>query len=69
MNTDWFNGFWAVIFIMTFACTSNHIMFLTNAVRSVDYHTIEVARNMGAKPLTVFFKVVMPTFLSLLYLF
>lgn len=61
LNPDWFQGFGAVLFIMTFACTSNHIMFLTNAVRSVDYHTIEASRNMGAKPLTVFFKVVLPT--------
>lgn len=30
-------------------------MFLTNAVRSVDYHTIEAARNMGAKPLYCIF--------------
>lgn len=61
LNPDWFQGFGAVLFIMTFACTSNHIMFLTNAVRSVDYHTIEASRNMGAKPLTVFFRVVLPT--------
>lgn len=47
MNTDWFNGFWA-IFIMTFACTSNHIMFLTNAVRSVDYHTIGGCKKYGS---------------------
>ncbi|CYW20848.1 TPA: iron ABC transporter permease [Streptococcus suis] len=67
MNADWFHGFGAVLFIMTFACTSNHIMFLTNAVRSVDYHTIEASRNMGAKPMTVFFKVVLPTFKPTLF--
>lgn len=67
MNPDWFHGFGAVLFIMTFACTSNHIMFLTNAVRSVDYHTIEASRNMGAKPMTVFFKVVLPTFKPTLF--
>lgn len=60
-NTNWFVGYGAVVFIMTFACTSNHILFLTNAVRSLDYHTIEAAKNMGAKPSTIFFKVVMPT--------
>ncbi|MGT2755585.1 ABC transporter permease [Streptococcus ovuberis] len=67
LNPDWFHGFGAVLFIMTFACTSNHIMFLTNAVRSVDYHTIEASRNMGAKPMTVFFKVVLPTFKPTLF--
>lgn len=61
LNANWFQGFGAVLFIMTFACTSNHIMFLTNAVRSVDYHTIEAAKNMGAKPSTVFFRIVLPT--------
>lgn len=61
MNLDWFQGYMAVIFIMTFACTSNHMMFLTNAVRSLDYHTIEAAKNMGAKGGHIFFKVVLPT--------
>ncbi|HIH2981025.1 binding-protein-dependent transport systems inner membrane component [Streptococcus pneumoniae] len=64
---NWFQGFGAVLFIMTFACTSNHIMFLTNAVRSVDYHTIEAAKNMGASPLKVFFSVVFPTFKPTLF--
>lgn len=64
---NWFQGFGAVLFIMTFACTSNHIMFLTSAVRSVDYHTIEASKNMGASPLTVFFRVVFPTFKPTLF--
>lgn len=46
---NWFQGFGAVLFIMTFACTKSHNV-LTNAVRSVDYHTIEAAKNMGASP-------------------
>lgn len=25
--TDWFHGYWAVLFVMTFACTSNHMIF------------------------------------------
>ncbi|CAI3269602.1 ABC transporter permease [Enterococcus cecorum] len=61
LDANWFQGYGAVIFIMTFACTSNHIMFLTNAVRSLDYHTIEAARNMGAKPSTVIWRIVLPT--------
>ena len=60
-DQNWFVGYGAVLFIMTFACTSNHMMFLTNAVRALDYHTIEAARNMGAKASTVFFRVVLPT--------
>lgn len=61
LDPNWFTGYWAVIFIMTFACTTNHIIFLTNAVRAVDGHLIEAARNMGASGARVFFKVVLPT--------
>ena len=67
MNSNWFVGFGAVLFIMTFGCTSNHMMFLRNAVRSVDYHTIEAARNMGATPLNVLFKIVLPTLLPTIF--
>ena len=28
MNKNWFSGFNAVLFTMTFACTSNHMLFL-----------------------------------------
>jgi iron(III) transport system permease protein len=60
MNPDWFVGYGAVIFIMTFACTSNHIMFLSKAVRGLDYYIIEAAKNMGASSSMIFFKVVLP---------
>ncbi|MGD1823200.1 MAG: ABC transporter permease [Pleomorphochaeta sp.] len=61
LNPNWFTGYWAVIFIMTFACTSNHIIFLSNAIKSIDGHIIEAAKNMGAKGSTIFFKIVLPT--------
>ncbi|MGT2784759.1 ABC transporter permease [Streptococcus merionis] len=61
LDPNWFIGYGAVLFIMTFAGTANHTLFLTNAIRSVDYHTIEAARNMGAKPFEVFRKIVLPT--------
>ena len=59
-NTEWFIGYWAVLFIMTFACTSNHMIFLTNAIRNIDQGTIEAARNMGASQFTILRKVVLP---------
>ena len=31
MNRNWFTGYWAVLFVMTFSCTSNHMIFLRNA--------------------------------------
>ena len=59
-NRNWFQGYWAVLFVMTFACTSNHMIFLRNAMRSVDFQTVEAAQNMGAKPGTIIWRVVLP---------
>ncbi len=61
MDPNWFVGFGAVLFIMTFSGTSNHMMFLTSAIRGLDYHTIEAAKNMGASQKTILFKIVLPT--------
>ena len=66
-NPQWFSGFNAVLFTMTFACTSNHMLFLRNAIRGIDYNTVEAARNMGAKPFKVLFKVVFPTLLPTMF--
>ena len=67
MNRSWFTGFNAVAFTMTFACTSNHALFLRNAIRGIDYNTVEAARNMGAKPFKVLFKVVFPTLMPTMF--
>ena len=67
MNKQWFSGFNAVLFTMTFACTSNHMLFLRNAIRGIDYNTVEAARNMGAKPFTVLWKVVFPTLIPTMF--
>ena len=66
-NTSWFSGFNAVLFTMTFACTSNHALFLRNAIRGIDYNTVEAARNMGAKPFKVLWKVVFPTLVPTMF--
>ncbi len=63
----WFSGFWAVLFTMTFACTSNHMLFLRNGIRSIDYNTVEAARNLGAGPMKVLFRVVFPTLLPTMF--
>jgi len=60
MNPNWFTGYFAVMFVMTFACTSNHIIFLSNAIRGIDYQTVEAAKNMGASFQAILFKVVLP---------
>lgn len=67
MNPNWFSGFNAVLFTMTFACTSNHMLFLRNAIRGIDYNTVEAARNLGAKPFTVLRKVVFPTLIPTMF--
>ena len=60
MNPSWFTGYGAVVFVMTFACTQNHMMFLKNAIHSLDYHTIEAAKNMGSSGGAILFRIVMP---------
>lgn len=60
VDPNWFTGYGAVIFIMTFACTSNHMIFLGNAIRGIDYQTVEAAKNMGASFPTIFARIVFP---------
>lgn len=68
-DRGWFTGYLAVLFVMTFACTSNHIIFLTNAVRGIDYQVIEAARNLGASFWTIISRIIIPllkpTFLAI----
>jgi len=59
-NTGWFQGFWAVLFVMTFATTGNHLIFLRTSIRSVDFQTIEAAKNLGASQFTILRRVVLP---------
>ncbi|MBQ9854986.1 MAG: iron ABC transporter permease [Clostridia bacterium] len=67
LDRNWFSGYKAVLFTMTFACTSNHALFLRNAIRGIDYNTVEAARNMGAGPFKVLWKVVFPTLLPTMF--
>jgi len=62
-NTGWFEGFWAVLFVMTFAATGHHMIFIRNAIRSVDFQTIEAAQNMGASSFTIIRRVLLPVLL------
>lgn len=64
---NWFEGYLPVLFTMTFACTSNHLIFLTNAIRGMDYQIIEAARNMGAKDYTIIFKILIPILKPVLF--
>lgn len=67
MDPKWFTGYGAVLFVMTFAITSNHVIFLSNAIRKVDYQTIEAARNMGASTFYVLRRVVLPVLMPTIF--
>lgn len=60
LDPNWFTGYGAVLFVMTFAITSNHLIFLATALRKIDYQTIEVARNMGASEFKIITQIVLP---------
>lgn len=61
MNPNWFTGFPAVLFVMTFACTTNHMLFFRNGVKGLDNNTIEAAKNLGSSQWQVLKDVVFPT--------
>lgn len=60
MNPHWFTGFTGVLFVHTFAMTTNHILFVKTAFRDIDYSTIEAARSLGVSSMGAFFKVALP---------
>lgn len=59
-NTGWFTGYFGVVFVMTFSVTSNHMIFLRNAIKKVDYHTIEASKNLGASTFKTMWDIVLP---------
>ncbi|MEC6748585.1 iron ABC transporter permease [Marinilactibacillus sp. XAAS-LB27] len=61
INPGWFTGFPAVLFVMTFACTTNHMLFFRNGVKGLDNSTIEAAKNLGGNQWKVLKDVVFPT--------
>lgn len=67
LNRDWFSGYWAVVFVMTFATTTNHMLFLTSSLAKVDYATIEAAKLMGASTWTILRRIVLPVMRPMLF--
>lgn len=61
INREWFSGYLAVVFVLTFSRTTNHLMFLTNSIRSIDNQTIEAAQSMGVSQFNILWKIVLPT--------
>lgn len=59
-TAEWFTGYRAVVFVMTFAATSNHVLFLSSAMQKIDFQTIEAAKNLGASQFYILRRVVLP---------
>lgn len=60
LDREWFSGAAAVIFVMTFATTGNHLLFLTASMAKVDYQTVEAAQQMGASNWSILWNIVLP---------
>lgn len=67
MDRDWFSGYAAVVFVMTFATTTNHMLFLSSALGKVDFQTVEAARLMGATDWTILWRIVLPTLRPMIF--
>lgn len=60
MNPYWFRGYGAVLIAMSFGMTTNYMLFFRNTLNSIDFHTVEAARNLGAPQWMILRKVVFP---------
>ncbi|RCK70851.1 iron ABC transporter permease [Desertihabitans brevis] len=67
LDRDWFSGFVAVVLVMTFATTTNHMLFLSAALAGIDAQSVEAARLMGASPTTVLRRVVLPSLRPMIF--
>ncbi|BCW44743.1 iron ABC transporter permease [Arthrobacter sp. StoSoilB5] len=60
LDPNWFSGMFAVVMVMTFASTGNHLLFLSAAVSKIDFQTVEAARMLGASDRTLLWRVILP---------
>lgn len=67
LDPGWFSGYFAVLFVMTCAVTTNHLLFVSAALDRVDYQIIEAARNLGASAWTILWRVVLPMLRPVLF--
>jgi iron(III) transport system permease protein len=67
IDPDWFSGYFAVVIVMTFATTTNHMLFLSSALAKIDYQTIEAARNMGASTGRILWRIVLPALRPMIF--
>lgn len=67
VDPNWFSGYFAVVVVMTFATTTNHMLFLGSSIAKIDYQTIEAARNMGASTWTILWRIVLPALRPMIF--
>ncbi|MDL5351317.1 iron ABC transporter permease [Microbacterium sp. zg-YB36] len=67
LDRDWFSGYFAVVFVMTFASTTNHMLFLSSSLAKIDYASIEAAKLMGASTWTILRRIVLPVMRPMLF--
>jgi iron(III) transport system permease protein len=67
LDQDWFSGFFAVLMVMTFATTTNHLLFVAPALGKIDQQTIEAARVMGATDGQILRRIVLPLLRPVLF--
>lgn len=67
IDRDWFSGYFAVVFVMTFATTTNHMLFLSSSLAKIDYASIEAAKLMGASTWTILRRIVLPVMRPMLF--
>ncbi|QIS41760.1 iron ABC transporter permease [Clavibacter capsici] len=67
LDPDWFSGYFAVVIVMTFATTTNHMLFLRSSLAAIDHQTIEAARSMGAGTGRILFRIVLPALRPMIF--
>lgn len=67
LQPDWFTGLPAVLFAMTLATTTNHLLFVSASLAGLDGQMLEAARMMGASTWTVLRKIVLPMMRPVLF--
>jgi iron(III) transport system permease protein len=67
LDPDWFSGYFAIVIVMTFATTTNHMLFLRSSLAAIDHQTIEAARSMGAGTGRILFRIVLPALRPMIF--
>lgn len=67
MDVNWFRGMLAVVLVMTFSGTGNHLLFMTNSISKIDNQTIEAAKQMGASTWKILMKIVIPVLKPMIF--